>query len=118
MSEYSIILLFFFFALIIGVAAYIGSFLVINYKPYLEKNIAYECGFDAFEDARSQFDIRFYLVGILFIIFDLEVIFLFPWVLVFDKLSYMSNFGMLIFLSVLFFGFIYEWRKEALNWVD
>jgi len=81
-----------------------------------DKVSAYECGFDPFDDARSRFDIRFYLVAILFIIFDLEVTFLFPWALVLTEIGAFGFWTMFVFLLLLTFGFIYEWRKGALNW--
>ena len=95
----------------IGVSMLTGS-----HKPNAEKNSEYECGFPAFEDPRSQFDVRFYLVAILFIIFDLEVAFLFPWAITFGSLGWVGFWSMMIFLGVLTVGFIYEWRKGALEW--
>jgi NADH-quinone oxidoreductase subunit A len=106
----------------IGVAAAIGLVLlvvpfVVAYKnPDPEKLSAYECGFNAFDDARMKFDVRFYLVAILFIIFDLEVSFLFPWAVAFGKLGAFGFWSMMIFLGVLTVGFIYEWKKGALEW--
>src|SRR5271154_855470 len=85
-------------------------------KPDNEKNSAYECGFDAFGDARGQFDVRFYLVAILFIIFDLEVAFLFPWAVSLRKIGVAGFWSMMGFLFVLTIGFIYEWKKGALEW--
>ena len=86
------------------------------HKPDPAKLTEYECGFPAFEDARSQFDVRFYLVAILFIIFDLEVAFLFPWAVAFGGLGWYGFWSMMVFLGVLTVGFIYEWRKGALEW--
>lgn len=85
-------------------------------NPYDEKISPYECGFPAFEDARQIFDVRYYLVGILFIIFDLEMVFLFPWAITLSKIGAFGFFSMLIFLVVLTIGFIYEWCKGALEW--
>jgi NADH-quinone oxidoreductase subunit A len=84
--------------------------------PYPDKLAEYECGFPAFEDSRAQFDVRFYLVAILFIIFDLEVSFLFPWAVAFGQLGAFGFWSMMIFLGVLTVGFIYEWKKGALEW--
>ncbi len=85
-------------------------------RPDTEKQSPYECGFEAFEDARMKFDVRYYLVAILFIIFDLEIAFLFPWAVVLDKIGMAGFWAMMIFLGVLVIGFIYEWRKGALEW--
>ena len=93
-----------------------GSLLAAHQKPYAEKLSAYECGFEAFDDARRQFDVRFYLVAILFIIFDLEVAFLFPWAVSLAHIGALGFLSMMGFLAVLTVGFIYEWRKGALDW--
>jgi NADH-quinone oxidoreductase subunit A len=85
-------------------------------RPYPDKLAEYECGFPAFEDSRAQFDVRFYLVAILFIIFDLEVAFLFPWAVAFKEIGAFGFWSMMVFLGVLTIGFIYEWRKGALEW--
>jgi NADH-quinone oxidoreductase subunit A len=106
----------------LGVAGFIaaamvgGSLLAARQKPYAEKLSAYECGFDAFDDARRRFDVRFYLVCLLFIIFDLEVAFLFPWAVSLSHIGLFGFFTMLGFLAILTVGFIYEWRKGALDW--
>ncbi|MDA9748944.1 NADH-quinone oxidoreductase subunit A [Pelagibacteraceae bacterium] len=92
------------------------SFVVGDTKPDKEKLSAYECGFEAFDDARGRFDVRFYLVAILFIIFDLEVAFLFPWAITLGKIGLFGFWSMMIFLTVLTIGFIYEWKKGALEW--
>lgn len=92
------------------------SYLLATHKPSTEKLSAYECGFDPFNDARSTFDVRFYLVAILFIIFDLEISFLFPWCVTLEKLSSGGFWSMIIFLFILTIGFIYEWQKGALEW--
>ena len=85
-------------------------------RPNAEKNSPYECGFEAFEDSRMKFDVRYYLVAILFIIFDLEIAFLFPWAIVLDQVGTFGLVSMAVFLSVLVVGFIYEWKKGALEW--
>ena len=85
-------------------------------KPNSEKNSPYECGFEAFEDARMKFDVRYYLIAILFIIFDLEIAFLFPWAVVLDKIGAAGFIAMALFLGILVIGFIYEWKKGALEW--
>lgn len=103
-------------ALVIGLALMIAPFLVAYKQPDPEKLSAYECGFNAFDDARMKFDVRFYLVAILFIIFDLEVSFLFPWAVAFGELGAFGFWSMMVFLAVLTVGFIYEWRKGALEW--
>jgi NADH-quinone oxidoreductase subunit A len=97
-------------------ALLLAPFAVAVRKPDPEKVSAYECGFDAFADARMKFDVRFYLVSLLFIIFDLEVAFLFPWAVAFDAIGAFGFWAMMIFLAVLTIGFIYEWRKGALEW--
>ena len=106
----------------IGVSAALGlvllivPFIVAYQRPDPEKLSAYECGFNAFDDARMKFDVRFYLVSILFIIFDLEVAFLFPWAVSFKEVGAFGFFSMMIFLAVLTIGFVYEWKKGALEW--
>src|SRR2546421_2267190 len=100
----------------IGLALMIAPFIVAYKQPDPEKLSAYECGFNAFDDARMKFDVRFYLVAILFIIFDLEVSFLFPWAVAFGKLGAFGFWSLMIFLAVLTIGFIYEWKKGALEW--
>jgi NADH-quinone oxidoreductase subunit A len=103
-------------ALFIGLALMIAPFLVAVRNPDPEKVPAYECGFNAFDDARMKFDVRFYLVAILFIIFDLEVAFLFPWAVAFKEVGAFGFWSMMVFLGVLTVGFVYEWRKGALEW--
>jgi len=100
----------------IGIALVAAPFLIAYRNPDPEKLSAYECGFNAFDDARMKFDIRFYLVAILFIIFDLEVAFLFPWAVSFTDIGWMGYWSMMVFLGVLTIGFIYEWKKGALEW--
>jgi NADH-quinone oxidoreductase subunit A len=94
----------------------VGSALLAPSKPDPEKNSAYECGFNAFDDARMKFDVRFYLVAILFIIFDLEVAFLFPWAVSLGEIGILGFWSMVGFLGILTIGFIYEWRRGALEW--
>jgi len=94
----------------------LASFIAGKQRPYAEKNDAYECGFDAFEDARDKFDVRFYLVSILFVIFDLEVAFIFPWAVSLGKIGMLGFWSMVVFLGVLTVGFVYEWKKGALEW--
>ena len=106
----------------IGISVALGTILLVTggllgpRTADSEKNSPYECGFEAFEDSRSKFDVRFYLVAILFIIFDLEVAFLFPWAVVFQELSWFAIGAMGVFLGLLVVGFIYEWKKGALEW--
>lgn len=114
--SYLPIIIFIGLCLAIGLALLVAPFIVAFKAPDVEKMSAYECGFNAFDDARMKFDVRFYLVAILFIIFDLEVAFLFPWAVSFGSLGWFGYFSMMIFLAVLTVGFIYEWRKGALEW--
>lgn len=97
-------------------AMVLASFLAGRQKPDPEKNSAYECGFEAFTDARNKFDVRFYLVCLLFIIFDLEIAFLFPWAITLGDIGVFGFWSMVTFLGVLTVGFIYEWKKGALDW--
>lgn len=101
---------------IMATAMVVLSFAVGKQNPDADKNAAYECGFDAFDDARSRFDVRFYLVAILFIIFDLEIAFLFPWAISLGEIGLFGFWSMMVFLGVLTVGFIYEWNKGALDW--
>ena len=103
-------------ALVIGLALMVAPFLVAVRNPDPEKVSAYECGFNAFDDARMKFDVRYYLVSILFIIFDLEIAFLFPWAVAFKEVGVYGFWSMMVFLGVLTIGFIYEWKKGALEW--
>ena len=116
LAEYLPILVFIGVAVAIAVIAVLASYIVGQQHPDQEKNSAYECGFDAFEDSRGKFDVRFYLVAILFIIFDLEVAFLFPWAVSLGDIGLFGFWSMMVFLGVLTIGFIYEWRKGALEW--
>ncbi len=116
LTDYLSIIIFLFLALVLSV-----GFIVINYisspsNPDPEKLSAYECGFDAFDDSRMEFDVRFYLVAILFIIFDLEIAFLFPWAITLGTTGIFGFWSMMLFLGVLTIGFIYEWKKGALEW--
>jgi NADH-quinone oxidoreductase subunit A len=115
-NDYLPVVIFIGVATVIGLALLISPFLLAYQNPDPEKLSAYECGFNAFDDARMKFDVRFYLVAILFIIFDLEVAFLFPWAITFGELGSFGFWSMMIFLGVLTIGFIYEWRKGALEW--
>ena len=103
-------------SVVISLALLLVPFLLAYKRPDSEKLSAYECGFNAFDDARMTFDVRFYLVAILFIIFDLEVSFLFPWAVAFGEVGVLGFWSMVVFLGVLTIGFIYEWRKGALEW--
>jgi NADH-quinone oxidoreductase subunit A len=116
LAEYFPILVFAAIAALIGLALVAGSFFAAHQKPYAAKLSAYECGFEAFDNARRKFDVRFYLVAILFIIFDVEVAFLFPWAVSLSRIGLLGFFSMLGFLAVLTVGFIYEWNKGALDW--
>jgi NADH-quinone oxidoreductase subunit A len=116
LANYFPILVFTGIAAVIAIAMVLGSQIMARQKPYAEKLSAYECGFEAFDDARRRFDVRFYLVAILFIIFDLEVAFLFPWAVSLADIGVFGFLSMLGFLGVLTVGFIYEWNKGALEW--
>ena len=116
LSEYLPILIFIFIGFGMAVGMTVIPFIIGESKPDKEKLSAYECGFDAFDDARGRFDVRFYLVAILFIIFDLEVAFLFPWAVSLGKIGIFGFWSMIIFLFFLTIGFIYEWKKGALEW--
>ncbi len=116
LSAYLPVVVFMGIAAVIGLALLVAPFIVAYKNPDPEKLSAYECGFAAFDDARMQFDVRFYLVAILFIIFDLEVAFLFPWAVSFGTLGWAGFWSMMIFLAVLTIGFVYEWKKGALEW--
>ena len=116
LEQYFPVLLFILFGMIVGaVLLGVGTLLSPN-RPDSEKLSPYECGFEAFEDARMKFDVRYYLVAILFILFDLEIAFLFPWAVVLPKIGLFGFTAMMIFLAVLVVGFVYEWKKGALDW--
>ena len=116
LQDYLPIVVFIAIAVVIVSGLMVAPFLVAYKNPDAEKLSAYECGFNAFDDARMKFDVRFYLVSILFIIFDLEVAFLFPWAVAFKDVGAFGFWSMMVFLGVLTIGFIYEWRKGALEW--
>lgn len=116
LENYFPILLFIIVGLAVGVAPIVLGKLAAPNRPDLEKNSPYECGFEAFEDARMKFDVRYYLVAILFILFDLEIAFLFPWAVVLKDIGLFGFLAMLVFLAILVVGFVYEWVKGALEW--
>jgi NADH-quinone oxidoreductase subunit A len=116
LRDYATILIFLFISVALGFGFIVVNFLFSPSNPDTEKLSAYECGFEAFSDSRMKFDVRFYLVAILFIIFDLEVAFLFPWAVTLGKLGTLGFWSMMVFLTILTIGFIYEWKKGALDW--
>jgi len=116
LRDYATILIFLFISISLGFGFIFVNFLFSPSNPDMEKLSAYECGFEAFSDSRMKFDVRFYLVAILFIIFDLEVAFLFPWAVILGQLGPLGFWSMMMFLTVLTIGFIYEWKKGALDW--
>nr|YP_009445918.1 NADH dehydrogenase subunit 3 [Eucheuma denticulatum]ATX68860.1 NADH dehydrogenase subunit 3 [Eucheuma denticulatum] len=115
-NEYSTILIFLLLSFFLSSIIFLLSYILTSQKADQEKISAYECGFNPFDDARATFDIRFYLVAILFLIFDLEVSFLFPWSLVLGEINIFGFWTMVIFLIILTLGFVYEWYKGALEW--
>ena len=116
LTDYLSIIIFLFIALLISLGFILINFISAPSNPDPEKLSAYECGFDAFDDSRMEFDVRFYLVAILFIIFDLEIAFLFPWAISLGNIGLVGFISMMIFLFILTVGFIYEWKKGALDW--
>ena len=116
LKDYLPIILFLVIALGLSIAFVVLNFLLSPKKPDPEKLSAYECGFEPFQDSRMEFDVRFYLVAILFIIFDLEIAFLFPWAISLGSLGALGFWSMMVFLAILTIGFIYEWKKGALEW--
>ncbi|PIE08587.1 MAG: NADH-quinone oxidoreductase subunit A [Rhodobacterales bacterium] len=116
LREYLPVVVFLVIAIVIGLAFLIAAWVLAVRNPDPEKVSAYECGFNAFDDARMKFDVRFYLVSILFIIFDLEIAFLFPWAVAFKDVGALGFWSMMAFLAVLTVGFAYEWKKGALEW--
>jgi NADH-quinone oxidoreductase subunit A len=116
LQEYLPIIILLGLAVGLGIILLLAAFFLAVRSPDAEKVSAYECGFAAFDDARMKFDVRFYLVAILFIIFDLEIAFLFPWAVAFKDISFLGFWSMIIFLTVLTVGFAYEWKKGALEW--
>ena len=116
LKDYLSIIIFLFVSLTLSVGFIVLNFLFSPKNPDSEKHSAYECGFEAFGDSRMEFDVRFYLVAILFIIFDLEIAFLFPWAISLGNIGSLGFWSMMIFLFVLTIGFVYEWKKGALDW--
>jgi len=116
LKEYLSIIIFIFVALGLSIGFVVLNFIFAPRNPDPEKLSAYECGFEAFDDSRMEFDVRFYLVAILFIIFDLEIAFLFPWAISLGNIGSLGFWSMMIFLFILTVGFIYEWKKGALDW--
>jgi NADH-quinone oxidoreductase subunit A len=116
LENYFPILLFIAVGVVMGAAPVLLGFIVAPSKPDSEKLSPYECGFEAFEDARMKFDVRYYLIAILFILFDLEIAFLFPWAIVLKEIGIFGFVSMMVFLGILVVGFIYEWMKGALEW--
>ena len=116
LGDYLPLVVFIVISAVISGALLVAPFLVAFQSPDAEKLSAYECGFNAFDDARMKFDIRFYLVSLLFIIFDLEVAFLFPWAVAVKRVGILGFWSMIVFLGVLTVGFVYEWKKGALEW--
>jgi len=116
LENYFPILLFILIALVFGGIMVAAGAVLAPHRPYAEKLSPYECGFEAFEDARMQFDVRYYLIAILFILFDLEIAFLFPWAVTLNEIGGFGFWSMMIFLAILVIGFVYEWKKGALEW--
>ena len=116
LTNYLPILIFLLVGLVLGAVAIGAGAVLAPHKPDENKLSPYECGFEAFEDSRMKFDVRYYLVAILFIIFDLEIAFLFPWAIVLDEIGVFGFWSMMLFLWILVIGFIYEWKKGALEW--
>jgi NADH-quinone oxidoreductase subunit A len=116
LEQYLPVLLFILVGLGVGVAPQLIGYILGPQRPDPAKNSPYECGFDAFEDARMKFDVRYYLVAILFILFDLEIAFLFPWAVALKEIGPAGFWAMMVFLGILVVGFIYEWKKGALDW--
>ena len=116
LENYLPVLVFILVGIVFGVGPLVAGFVIGPRRPYDEKISPYECGFEAFEDARAPFDVRYYLVAILFILFDLEIAFLFPWAVVLDQIGLAGFVAMMLFLGILVVGFVYEWKKGALEW--
>lgn len=116
MEEYLNILIMLFLCLLVSLVLFILSYLAASKQYNWEKVSSYECGFQPFEDSRNKFDVKYYLVAILFIIFDLEISYLFPWALCLNNISYLGFISMFVFLLILTIGFVYEWMKGALDW--
>ena len=116
LEPYLPVLLFILVGIAVGVGPMLLGAIIGPHRPDAQKLSPYECGFEAFEDARMQFDVRYYLVAILFILFDLEIAFLFPWAISLKEIGFFGFMAMMIFLAILVLGFIYEWMKGALDW--
>jgi NADH-quinone oxidoreductase subunit A len=116
LENYLPVLVFLIIGILVGVGPILIGFILAPHNPDNEKLSPYECGFEAFEDSRMKFDVRYYLVAILFIIFDLEIAFLFPWAVVLNQIGIFGFMAMALFLGILVVGFIYEWKKGALEW--
>jgi NADH-quinone oxidoreductase subunit A len=116
LANYLPILLFIIVGLLVGVVPMLMGWMLGPTRPDSKKNSPYECGFEAFEDSRMKFDVRYYLVAILFIIFDLEIAFLFPWAVVLQEIGMFGFLSMMLFLGILIIGFIYEWNRGAMEW--
>lgn len=116
LENYLPILVFIGIGVLFGVGPIIAGYIFAPHRPDDQKLSPYECGFEAFEDSRMTFDVRYYLVAILFILFDLEIAFMFPWAVVLNKLGWFGLTAMIVFLGILVIGFIYEWKKGALEW--
>ena len=116
LTDYLYIIIFILIALVLSIGFIVLNYLFSPKNPDPEKLSAYECGFEAFGDSRMEFDVRFYLVAILFIIFDLEIAFLFPWAISLGSIGFLGFISMMIFLFILTVGFVYEWKKGALDW--
>ncbi|MBK1723069.1 NADH-quinone oxidoreductase subunit A [Thiocystis violacea] len=116
LDSYLPILIFVLVGILVGVGPLAIGYFLGPRRPYGEKDSPYECGFEAFETARLKFDVRYYLVAILFIVFDLEIAFLFPWAVVLEELGIVAFWAMVVFLGILVVGFVYEWKKGALEW--
>ena len=116
LEQYLPVLLFILVGLVVGVAPQVIGYILGPNRPDEAKNSPYECGFEAFEDARMKFDVRYYLVAILFILFDLEIAFLFPWAVSLQEIGATGFWAMMVFLGILGVGFVYEWKKGALDW--
>ena len=116
LEEYLYLLLFVVLSLVLYIVIVVASMLLVLWNSEIEKVSAYECGFHPFQDTWGKFDVRFYLVAILFIIFDLEITFLFPWCLVIGKMNSISYYSMMLFIWILIIGFYYEWKKGGLDW--
>jgi NADH-quinone oxidoreductase subunit A len=116
LDNYLPVLVFILVGILFGVGPLVAGFVIGPRRPYDEKLSPYECGFEPFGDARAPFDVRYYLVAILFILFDLEIAFLFPWAVVLDQIGLAGFLAMMVFLAILVVGFVYEWKKGALEW--